>query len=192
MPNLVPIEVDRVEILSVVDNYSDLLVPGGPNVERPPRGAEGHISTTTLLAEHGLCLIIKVYVNGTSHSILLDSGYTAVAAPHNLQFLGLGLEDIEAIVLSHGHMDHTGALIDLLKIVNKPIKVFAHPDAFAGTRYSITPDEKRIRMPIQASPEQISQAGGELHLDPAPMLIADDTILVSGQVEKTTSFEKAC
>ena len=190
MTSLTPREADRVEIVTVVDNLSDLLLPSGPNVERAPRGPKGIVSTNTLLAEHGLCLLIKVYQGDQIRNILLDAGYTSVAAPHNLEFLGLKLDNLDAVVLSHGHMDHTGGLVKLLGAIDDPVPVIAHPDAFAGSRYSVTPAGARNLLPIQAAPDEIKAAGGELRLNAGPELIAGDSVLVSGTVEKTTDFEK--
>jgi len=44
------------------------------------------------------------------------------------------LQRIDKIMFSHGHEDHTGGLLDLLKLRNlpeKPIEVIAHPDVWA-------------------------------------------------------------
>lgn len=73
--------MDRIEITTIVDNFSDVLLPGSETVTRPPLAREGCMHNTTLLAEHGLCLLIKVYTGEQTHSILLDTGYTNVAVP---------------------------------------------------------------------------------------------------------------
>ena len=48
--------VDRVEILTLIDNYIDLLLPPSEIISRPPLAKEGNILDDTLLAEHGLSL----------------------------------------------------------------------------------------------------------------------------------------
>ncbi len=116
MPNT-PLDlrpVDLVEVFTLVDNYSDVLLPGTDTVIRPALAKDGMIPTNTLLAEHGLSLLVKVHLNGDTHSVLLDTGYSNVAAPHNLKLLGLNPKEIEAIVMSHGHMDHSGALKEMI------------------------------------------------------------------------------
>ena len=113
--------VDRVEILTLIDNYIDLLLPPSEVVSRPPLAKEGKIQSDTLLAEHGLSLLITVYQGEEKHTILLDTGYTKIGVLHNIELLGVNLEDIEVIVISHGHMDHTGALPYLLDEAEVPI-----------------------------------------------------------------------
>ena len=111
--NNVPVSlkaVDRVEITTLIDNYVDLLLPGTALMTRPPLAKEGKVLSDTLLAEHGLSLLITVYQSENKHTILLDAGYTKVGVLHNMALLGINIEAIEAIVLSHGHMDHIGGL----------------------------------------------------------------------------------
>ena len=58
MPNA-PLDlrpVDLVEIFSLVDNYSDVLLPGSDKIIRPALAKDGVIPQNTLLAEHGLSL----------------------------------------------------------------------------------------------------------------------------------------
>ena len=52
--------VDRVEITTLIDNYVDLLLPGTDIMTRPLLAKEGKILSDTLLAEHGLSLLITV------------------------------------------------------------------------------------------------------------------------------------
>jgi 7,8-dihydropterin-6-yl-methyl-4-(beta-D-ribofuranosyl)aminobenzene 5'-phosphate synthase len=52
--------VDRVEVTSLVDNYVDVLLESTDLVARPPRAKDGEIPLNTLLAEHGLSLLVEV------------------------------------------------------------------------------------------------------------------------------------
>ena len=81
------------------------------------------------------------------HTILFDTGYSALGVPHNMEQLGLDLKEIEAIVLSHGHMDHLGALNVLLEKMPKPMPVLVHPHAFASHRYLTRKDGGKIAFP---------------------------------------------
>jgi 7,8-dihydropterin-6-yl-methyl-4-(beta-D-ribofuranosyl)aminobenzene 5'-phosphate synthase len=102
--------VDRVEIVTLMDNYVDVLLPNSEKVKRPPLAKGGALPTDSLVAEHGLAQLVSVFTGTSKHSILFDTGYTREGVLHNLDQLGMDLEGIEAIVLSHGHMDHTGSL----------------------------------------------------------------------------------
>lgn len=185
--NLQP--VDLVEIFTLVDNYSDVLLPGSESVIRPALAKDGVIPKSTLLAEHGLSLLVKIHVNGNTHTVVLDAGYTNIAAPHNLKFLGLNLADAEAIVLSHGHMDHTGALKEIIEDIGAGAKVILHPDVFLS-RFLNLPSGMEISFPPFPSKEEIQSWGAEVVENKDPLLLCDDTILVTGQVPRKTAFEK--
>jgi 7,8-dihydropterin-6-yl-methyl-4-(beta-D-ribofuranosyl)aminobenzene 5'-phosphate synthase len=180
---------DRVEIVILADNFSDLLLPGGRHVIRPPLAKQGVIPTNTLLAEHGLCLMITVSVNKENHTILLDAGYSNIAVLHNLNFLDLTLENLEAVVLSHGHMDHTGSLKEILELAGRGTRLIVHPDAFSN-RVLHLPTGDVLNFPEFPSRDQLSEWGADIVENKKPLLIGDDTILVTGEVARTTSFEK--
>ncbi|MCK5732202.1 MAG: MBL fold metallo-hydrolase [Tenericutes bacterium] len=75
-------------------------------------------------SEHGL----SIYINHPIYNILFDVGYTNVYLK-NSDKLGLNLNDIEYIVLSHGHYDHTGGL-RFMNSQNCINKIYVHEDAF--------------------------------------------------------------
>ena len=181
--------VDSLEILILADNHSDVLLPGNDHVVRPPLARDGQIPTDTLLAEHGLSLVIKVEVAGQSRTVVLDAGYTDVAVPHNMKYLNLSLEGAEAIVLSHGHMDHTGALKHMLEMAGKGTKLVLHPDVFVPRRFK-TPDAQTFTFPAFPSRETLSGWGAQVIENKGPLMLADDTILVTGEVPRQTDFEK--
>ncbi len=63
----------------------------------------------SLLAEHGL----SFYVEAGERKILFDTGQN-LAISNNARVLGVDLNRIEAVVLSHGHYDHSGGLQSVL------------------------------------------------------------------------------
>ncbi|MCK5836868.1 MAG: MBL fold metallo-hydrolase [Desulfobacula sp.] len=181
--------VDSVEVITLVDNYSDVLLPGNETIIRPPLAKEGVIPKKTVLAEHGLSLLVKVRVNGETHSIVLDTGYTNVAVPYNLEYLGLTLEDIEAVVLSHGHMDHIGALKEVLNLTGSETRVILHPDAFLPRSIQFASDQL-LTFPAFPSRDELKNWGADVVENKAPLLLGQDTILVTGEVPRITAFEK--
>ena len=80
--------------------------------------AQGH----GLLAEHGLAFWLGL----GSRRILFDTGQTGIVCL-NANRLGIDLGSTSAIVLSHGHYDHTGGLVQVLKHTGRT-QVFAHPE----------------------------------------------------------------
>lgn len=78
-----------------------------------------------LIDEHGLAMWIEF----GGRRVLFDTGQGDALLP-NARVLGVPLQRTEAVILSHGHYDHTGGLGALLRIAPRAT-VFAHPDAFA-------------------------------------------------------------
>ncbi len=183
-------EVDRVEILTLIDNYADLLLPEKEEVTRPPAAVEGDILPDTLLAEYGLSLFVTVYKGQSRHSVLFDAGYSQVGVPHNMVQLGVDLEQIEAIVLSHGHMDHVGALYSILENMSDRVPLLLHPDAFLHPRYFNLDNGEKLVFPRILKREEPRLKTAELFEQRGPSLIADDTFMVTGEIEYVTDFEK--
>ena len=88
--------VDRIEVTTVMDNYADALLPGSEIVKRPPHVIEGAVSQDTLVAEHGLCLLVSVFQGSEKTSILFDAGYSKIGVLHNVEQLGIDLGETTA------------------------------------------------------------------------------------------------
>ena len=183
-------EVDRIEVLTLMDNYVDVLLGNTKVVRRAPHSGGGKIFSDTLVGEHGLSLLVTVSKGSRRHTVLLDTGYSAVGVPHNLEHLGLDLKEVEALVLSHGHMDHLGSLNVLLDKMPKPIPVLVHPYAFTSPRYVTRKDGGMDRFPKMLDRGEIEKRGGQIVETAKPTPICEDMVMVSGEVERTTSFEK--
>src|SRR4030042_4526212 len=107
----IPIQaVNRIEITVLMDNYTDVLLGNTDVVTRPVLRTGDEMSRKTLVAEHGLSILVTVYQGEESHRILFDTGHTEIGVPHNLRQLETDLRSIEAIVLSHGPLARPGAL----------------------------------------------------------------------------------
>lgn len=89
-----------------------------------------------LLGEVGLSMLIEF----DGRKILFDTGQ-GLALKYNSNLLKINLHDIESIVLSHGHWDHTSGLAMLSQMIESK-KVYLHPDAFLK-RYIKTKNELR-------------------------------------------------
>ena len=189
--SVVPLkEVDRVEILTVIDNYVDVLLTNTEVITRPPLAKTGTIPVDTLLAEHGLSLLVTVYEGEEKHTMLFDTGYTKIGVPHNLDQLGVDLGEVEAIALSHGHMDHTGSLYAVLDRMKNKIPLVLHPAAFDAPRFFGLADGRRLLFPQTLVKEDLKKRNIDLVESKTPTLLAGERIMVTGEVERTTSFEK--
>lgn len=103
-----PPTVDRLVLTNVVDNFYDVFARGGRldtlTVERTPLGP------SPLLAEHGLAYHIDSTRGGERRQMLLDFALTDVSLFNHYRALRLDPFAADALILSHGHLDHYGAL----------------------------------------------------------------------------------
>lgn len=76
-----------------------------------------------VLGEHGL----SFHIEAGEHRVLFDTGQGR-AIRNNAEVLGIDLQHLDAIVLSHGHYDHTGGL-PMLPAPTAPRRIFLHPSA---------------------------------------------------------------
>ncbi len=136
-----------------------------------------------LIAEHGLSLWIET----PSAKILFDTGQ-GEAFPHNAVALNIPLEHTDAIVLSHGHYDHTGGLPHALQRAPNA-KIFMHPEAFAP-RFSLRDTIMRaINMPypaegaLKSHPENIVCTSGPAEIAPG--------VHVTGEIPRRNNYEDA-
>lgn len=88
-----------------------------------------------LNSEHGLSL----YIQTKNQKILFDVGASRLFLD-NAKKLNLNIEDIDLVIISHGHYDHGGGLRAFLK-ENNQAKVLLHPLAFEK-HYALRPGGK--------------------------------------------------
>ena len=183
-------QVDRIEVLTLMDNYVDLLLESTTVVTRPPKAKGGIISRDALVGEHGLSLLVTVYEGKEKHTVLFDTGFTGIGVLHNAKHLEVDLGEIRTLVMSHRHMDHTGSLWPILELLGRPIPLVIHPDAFIPSRYLLLPDGKKLRYPDTLNRQDLEQAGVEIVESKKPVPVAGGRILVTGEIERRSGFEK--
>ncbi len=133
-----------------------------------------------LLAEYGLSILVET----DELKILFDTGQR-ISAAHNAALLGVDLSDLDVIVLSHGHYDHTGGLRSVLEVTGE-IEVIAHPDIFQKKYAKHGKSTAYIGVPYIK--EELDDAGATFRFSEEPTNIGDITI--TGKVERKTDFEK--
>jgi len=135
-----------------------------------------------LTAEHGFAL----WVEAGGRRLLFDTGAGKALAP-NAAALGLDPARTQALVLSHGHWDHTGG-IAWLRRQAPLLEVFAHPGV-VQPRYSIRDGSARaIQMPGEAMAALDALEPARVHWVQAPLELAPGVGL-TGPIPRETDFE---
>ena len=102
--------VDRVEILTLQDNTIDLVQQDNNAMVQRAMPLVGMEVKNSILAEHGFSSLITVTDGNRSRCMLFDFGFSEQGAAQNADALGADLTAVEAMALSHGHLDHVGGI----------------------------------------------------------------------------------
>jgi 7,8-dihydropterin-6-yl-methyl-4-(beta-D-ribofuranosyl)aminobenzene 5'-phosphate synthase len=140
------------------------------------------------VAEHGLSFLVSVISEGKRRTLLFDTGSSVGALTHNLRALNADPAEIEAIVLSHGHFDHTMGLNGLAEKLRPLPPLFVHPDAWLRRRIAI-PGRDPWELPT-TSQEKIRAAGFPVIEAREPTSLLGGGIVLTGEIERTTEFEQ--
>ena len=135
-----------------------------------------------ILSEWGLSMLLDF----GDERILLDTGEQGNLMS-NAQILGHDLRQIDRVILSHGHYDHTGGLLKFLQYRGR-VPVYAHPDLFSG-HYGRGLNGEKNYLGVPFRPEQLESAGAEFHWHREPVELGPG-LWLSGEVPRETAFER--
>jgi 7,8-dihydropterin-6-yl-methyl-4-(beta-D-ribofuranosyl)aminobenzene 5'-phosphate synthase len=139
-------------------------------------------SPANLLAEHGFSALIET----EKETFLYDTGSSGFALLKNAHRLKKDLKNVDAIILSHNHSDHTGGLLTLLDYLRKDIKIYAHKNIFKKTFSSKTKKTSFIGIPF--SKDMLESLGANfIFLDSSTKI--KENIFLSYQIETSNDFE---
>jgi len=186
-------EIEKLRMTVVTDNYYDCLRWPDKIAKRSTVVVPG----LALHAEHGLIYSIETVLNGKTSNFIFDFGWDFDGVNRNLQLLGIDLSKVEAFGLSHGHLDHFGNLIMLLKshkaTIKSGIPLYVGEEAFSR-RYAKLP-------PVYGPAAGLNDLG-QLNRDDLESLkmvkvveIKEPTAIVpgaylTGNIERVTDYEK--
>ena len=183
--------VERIEILSLQDNYIEMTATDNSAVVTRAIPLKDGYFRQSVLSEHGFSAVVKTVVSGKTKTLLFDFGFSEDGAAYNAKIMSADLSKVEAVVLSHGHNDHTGGFDKLTEMLGKrDIPFVVHPTVFRDPRYLKVPvrDMKIFFSPLRK--EQIAAAGLKLVESSDPFMLLDDTVLFLGEIPHKTDFEK--
>ena len=133
------------------------------------------------LGEWGLSFLVE----SDQAKILFDTGQS-ISAVHNAHLLGVNLNSIDQIVLSHGHYDHTGGLKQVLGKVGKEIDVVAHPAIWQDKYVTSRAGDSHIGIPF--SRPELERLGARFQLRTTPTTLAAN-IMTTGEIPLLNSYE---
>jgi 7,8-dihydropterin-6-yl-methyl-4-(beta-D-ribofuranosyl)aminobenzene 5'-phosphate synthase len=198
LPVTIPlVPVDQVTITTLVDNVTDLLAVDAGPARRPFIGDAVRGPSTLfeegwayegLIAEHGFSALVTVTAGGARHQILFDAGLSPDALVTNMRRLGIDPGGIEAVVLSHGHSDHTAGLDGFIRAVGRgSLPVIIHPE-FWNRRRLVIPGRDPVELPT-TSRRALEGAGFTMVEERQPSFLLGGAVLITGEVDRTSGFE---
>lgn len=138
-----------------------------------------------LLGEHGLSMLVEV----GDKRLLFDTGggYTAL---NNALVLGIDFNDLDAVILSHGHHDHTGGIKVVLenRTSHRPLQLYAHPDALKK-KYRLQEGREPRSNGIPWTPQELEDMGAKLSLQKRPVTLGE-RIILTGEIPRLVDLEK--
>lgn len=133
---------------------------------------------------------VSYFIEDEDIKVLFDVGYSKLYIKNAIK-MGLDIKNIDSVVISHGHNDHTGGLFDLIKFYteckiekinyNKP-KLIAHPLAFLDKE---TKEGEEIGSLIK---EDKLRQHFDTNLSKNPIWLTDKLVFL-GEIERTNDFE---
>ena len=143
---------------------------------------ENTVNVRGLRAEHGLAW----HIQSGSHQMLFDTGQSDLLI-HNARALQLDLRSLEAVVLSHGHYDHTGGLKAVGELAPSA-RFYLHPAALLP-KFSRQPDGTGRAIGMnEENAEVLRDAGRSVIRTGSPTEVAEG-IFVTGEIPRRNNFE---
>jgi 7,8-dihydropterin-6-yl-methyl-4-(beta-D-ribofuranosyl)aminobenzene 5'-phosphate synthase len=171
--------VDALSIHTIVDNatfgpfLADVELPG-LRIERAREPGRERVSPKALMAEFGLSLLAESHQGAQARRVLIDFGHTAEALANNLALLGINPVQIDAAVLSHGHLDHYGGFPGLFASApehRRSIPLIVGGEETFCERVAMVGGAPLIMGMLQRS--DLARAGLDVIIDPTPRVVAD-------------------
>ena len=146
---------------------------------------ENTVPVPALIGEHGFAAFIDTPDHG---KILFDTGQGMGLVANSLR-LKTDLREVNRLVLSHGHFDHTGGMLAFLG-VHGPCEVVAHPDVLSERfRWMpVGPNERPVSIGMPWKEAYLTSRGAQFRWQPEFAEIAAG-VFVSGEVPRRSAFE---
>lgn len=185
-------EIEKLVVTVITDNYYDCLRPNYKIARR-----YFIIPGTSIHSEHGLAYHIETVVDGKSNAFMFDYGLDFQGVSRNMELLDIDLRRLEALGISHGHFDHWGNLISILKYnrtkIRKGIPLYVGEETFSQRFANLPAGPFEVSGLIdleQLRRDEIESLGMVKIVEvKEPTLIVSGAYL-TGNIERVTEYEK--
>ena len=191
--------VDSLEIAVLVDNTTDSHSSNPDFVETEfaflrRHGLKWLSGKCLCCAAHGLSCLVTARIGGAAHTLLFDTGPDEWVFERNVTRLGVGLGDVGAMVLSHGHWDHGGAMPRALQMITQDnggrnIPVYMHPQMF-GLRGMRMKDGTFFIQEKVPGVDMLRGNGGDVVVTRDEQSVLGEAFHISGEIPRVTPFER--
>ena len=187
--------VDEVTLQVVVDaaTFGPFLpnetLPG-LRIERNSSGSTARMSRKALMAEFGLSLLARSKRGSDIRQVLIDFGYSPEVLSNNIELLGIRVDDINAAVLSHGHLDHYGGFAGLFRdniAKRRKLPLIVGGEETFCERVAMIGNPPPVMGRLDRT--ELARAGLEAQIAPTPRVIAGHAF-TTGTIP-LKSFERA-
>lgn len=187
--------VDEVTLQIVVDaaTFGPFLpnqtLPG-LQIQRTGGGSETRMSRRSLMAEFGLSILAFSRRGSQSRRLIVDFGYSPEVLSNNMALLGIDPTQIDAAVLSHGHLDHYGGFAGLFRGTSahhRSIPLIVGGEEAFCERIAMIGNPPPVMGALDRA--ELARAGLRTRIAPAPMVIADHAFTTG--VIPLQGFERA-
>ncbi len=149
---------------------------------------ENSVANVDFLGEWGLSLVLDL----DGLRILFDTGGGRTLL-HNARHLGIDLATVDAVVLSHGHKDHTGGLVAALEQgrlaePERTCQILAHPETRGPKYFRMSAEDTPFYAGVPFAAEAVYSLGGRFAESTAPIWLNDD-VATSGEIPMVTEYE---
>ena len=192
--------VDALEVQVLVDNVTDSLstVPKDVTNEVGLLMRNGTLKMAAgeyrCCAHHGLSLVITARVLNEKRTLIFDAGPEAYTVTRNGGLLKVPFGEAGAVVLSHGHWDHAGGLVEAVRQVvaangGRPVECHVNPGMFVPRGTLRHGGEALPQKPVPSVLE-LGEAGATVVNAPQARLLLNGMFYLSGEIPRVTPYER--